>query len=71
MFQEALILLILESIQLINVLVLKSVLVSPVLRRDQGFLDQWLGVLWLLGDDSMLTKDIIPRYTFHLDGARK
>jgi len=66
LLEETLVFLILECVQFINVLVLKSIPICLVLCLDQGFLDQWLGVLWFLGDNSMLTKNIIPRYIYRL-----
>lgn len=63
LLEEALILLFLQCSQLIEILVLQTVLVCPVLSRDQGFLNQWLWVFGFLGDNSMLAEDIIPKYS--------
>lgn len=60
---EVLVLFILERIQFIKVLVLQSVLVCPVLGRNQGLLNQRFRVFWFLGNNSMLTKDIVPKST--------
>lgn len=60
LLKEILVFFILQCIQLIDVLVFESVLVRFALCLDQGFLDQWLGVFGLLGNDPMLTENVIP-----------
>ena len=63
LLEEALVLLLFQCVQLIEVLILQTVLVCPVLSRDQGFLNQWLWVFGFLGNNSMLAEDIIPKYS--------
>lgn len=58
--EKLLIFILLQCVQLVKVLVLKSVFVRPVLCGDQSLLDQRFGILGLFGNNAMLTEDIVP-----------
>lgn len=60
LLEECVVLLILQCVQFIQVLVLKSVLMRLVLGFDQSLLDERFGVLWLFRDDAMLAKNVVP-----------
>lgn len=63
--KEFFVLLFLQCVQLVNILVLESVLMRSVLCCNQGLLNQRLGVFWLLWNDAMLSENIIPVLCAH------
>lgn len=60
LFEEFLVLLVLELVQLVQILILESVLVRLLLRLDQGLLDDGFRVRRLLGDYAFLAEDVVP-----------
>lgn len=59
-FKKLFILFLFQGVQLVNVLVLQSVFVSPVLRGNQSLLNKGFGIFGLFGNNAMLAEDIIP-----------
>jgi hypothetical protein len=58
--KEIFIFLFLQCVQLVEVLILESVLVRPVLCSDQGLLNKRFWVFRLLWNNTMLAEDIVP-----------
>jgi hypothetical protein len=58
--EEFFIFLLLKCIQLVEVLVLESVLVRSVLRSDQSLLNKRFRIFGFLWNNAMLAEDIVP-----------
>ena len=59
-FQEGVVLVVFEVVELVERLVFKAVVVGALVGFEQRFLDHWFGVCWLFGDHAVFAEDVIP-----------
>ena len=60
LFEEFIILLVFECVQLVEIFILEPVLVRSTLRFEYSFLNHGFGIGCFLRDNAMFAQDIVP-----------